>query len=362
MVTLFSMKRTVGFVAVPLLAINAYLAQPAVSVSMVSQSCGQVSVKEPPIDLRTVVDEFVKSIPAGKTYGYADPKGDPNGVNALVQGFAKIVDGDLVAACQVLEPVAYRVILTTDNNTGRDLVLLRETRGNNGYARAWGLYVISWLSAASSSALAVEAPHSCPYLTQGECAEGDRLTHFVAVRVFREANARYLFINGADRSANDKFGADMCEQVSRCADVAHQPGSPFEKIHDKAVSGLGSGAKVYQSHRFLFASHRDVVDNYPPGTSGPANVVVSTGTTTPSPIAKDVARRIEDADRSFFHVCLFNDLDDCSQLGATKNVQKDHMSGGRFVHVEASDGVVQEPCGTPCRRDQLASAIAEAMK
>lgn len=179
MVTLFSMKRTVGFVAAPLLAINAYLAQPAVSVSMVSQSCGQVSVKEPPIDLRTVVDEFVKSIPAGKTYGYADPKGDPNGVNALVQGFAKIVDGDLVAACQVLEPVAYRVILTTDNNTGRDLVLLRETRGNNGYARAWGLYVISWLSAASSSALAVEAPHSCPYLTRGGCAEGDRLTHFV---------------------------------------------------------------------------------------------------------------------------------------------------------------------------------------
>jgi hypothetical protein len=104
------------------------------------------------------------------------------------------------------------------------------------------------------------------------------------------------------------------------------------------------------------------MDNVSPGTSGTANVVVSTGTTTPSPIARDVARRIEAAERSFFHVCLFSDSERCAQLGATKNVQKNHMFGGRFVHVEANETVVREPCGVPCRRDELAAAIARVMK
>ncbi len=183
----------------------------------------------------------------------------------------------------------------------------------------------------------------------------------MAAQVFREANARYLFINGADRRANGEFGPSACERDSRCADVAHQPESPFEKIHEKAVAPLGENAKVYQSHRFLSADH-DAIDNVSPETAGTANVVVSAGTTTPSSIAQDVAVRIEAADRSFFHVCLFDASEDCSQLGATRNTQKNHMSGGRFVHVEASNEVLREPCGIPCRRDELAAAIAKTMK
>jgi hypothetical protein len=44
--------------------------------SAVSQQCGQASVKQPPVDLQTVVDEFMQSIPVANTAGYADPTKD----------------------------------------------------------------------------------------------------------------------------------------------------------------------------------------------------------------------------------------------------------------------------------------------
>jgi hypothetical protein len=330
-------------------------------VSAISGQCSQASAKQASVDLQAVVDEFVQSIPAANTTGYADLRRDPNGVNALVDGFTKIAAGNLVAACQALEPVNYRVTLTTDRTTGRDVVLLRERRTQGRFARAWGFYLIAWPPGAKPSTLIVEAPHTCPDTNViAGCQGGDRFTHLVAVKVFQKATARYLFINGADRRANGTFGPTQCKQDSHCADMAHQPESPFEKIYEKVVSGLGSSAKVYQSHRFLSAEH-DPIDNVP-GTSGPANVVVSAGITSPSPLATDVARGIEAEERSFFHVCLFKASETCSQLGATTNIQKDHLSGGRFVHVEASDQVVREPCDAPCRRDELATAIAAAMK
>lgn len=355
------MRSMAWLVTVLVLAISAFLSQAPAPASTIAQDCSQASVKGAPIDLEIAIDEFVQSIPAADTSRYADPKGAPESVNALVEGFAKVAGGDLVAACQALAPVAYRVVLTTDSKTGRDVVLLRETRGEGGFARAWGLYVVSWPPSANSSTLSVEVPHACPHTVPRGCEGGDRVTHLVAVKVFREANARYLFINGADRRANGEFGPSACAQDSRCADMAHQPESLFEKIHEKAVAGLGANAKVYQSHRFLSSNH-DPMDNVSPGTSGTANVVVSTGTTSPSPIAGDVADGIEAAERSFFHVCLFSAAERCAQLGATGNVQKDHMFGGRFVHVEANETVVRESCGVPCRRDELAAAIAAVMK
>jgi hypothetical protein len=343
------------------LATSACVSQAAPLESTIAKDCSQASVKEAPIDLQAATDEFVQSIPAANTFGYADPKGDPAGVNALVEGFATTTGGDLVAACQALVPIAYRVVLTTDSKTGRDVVLFQETRGEKGFARAWGLYIVSWPPTANPSTLTVEAPHACPHTVLGGCEGGDRWTHLVAVKVFREANARYLFINGADRRANREFEPVACEQNSSCADMAHQPEGPFEKIHEKAVAGLGANVKVYQSHRFLSSNHNPM-DNVSPGTSGTANVVVSTGITTPSPMARDVAGGIEAAERSFFHVCLFGASERCAQLGATRNVQKDHMFGGRFIHVEANETVVREPCGAPCRRDELAAAIARVMK
>jgi hypothetical protein len=98
-----------------------------------------------------------------------------------------------------------------------------------------------------------------------------------------------------------------------------------------------------------------------PGIGGIANVVVSNATKTPAgTLAEKVAVAVEAKDSPFFSVCLATGGGTCSDLAATKNVQKDHMFGGSFVHVEANEKVYV--CGSPCKRDQLAQAVAAAMK
>ena len=76
--------------------------------------------------------------------------------------------------------------------------------------------------------------------------------------------------------------------------------------------------------------------------------------------AFEVAVAVEAKDSRFFFVCLATGVGTCSDLAATTNVQKDHMYGGSFVHVEVNESVYV--CGIPCRRDQLAQAVADAMK
>jgi hypothetical protein len=79
----------------------------------------------------------------------------------------------------------------------------------------------------------VEVPHGCPdSQASPACTRGDTGTHLVGVRAFRAANAHYLFINGADRVASGAI-----------SDVAHQPESLFEKIHE-AAAFMGEGASV----------------------------------------------------------------------------------------------------------------------
>ena len=86
-----------------------------------------------------------------------------------------------------------------------------------------------------------------------------------------------------------------------------------------------------------------------------------TATNTPAgTLAEKVAVAVEAKDSIFFSVCLATGAGTCSDLAATKNVQKDHMFGGSFVHVEANESVYV--CDSPCRRDQLAQAVAGAMK
>ena len=137
---------------------------------------------------------------------------------------------------------------------------------------------------------------------------------------------------------------------------------------DPKQKGLGAKAKVYQAHRFFSENHDGKngdpcppIDNVKPGTVTVANVVVSNGTNTDAgTLAEKVAVAIEAKDSSFFFVCLATGSGTCSNLAATTNVQKDNMFGGSFVHVEANEKVYV--CGSPCKRDQLAQAVADAMK
>ena len=310
----------------------------------------------PTIDLKRAVDEFVQSIPGAGQGGYKDPTTELKARSTLVDGFHKARNGQLPAARKQLALVSYRATLYTDSVTKRDMLMLEEQKVNSAYPRAWGLYIIAWPLKQKLSNVVVEVPHACPRTT---CDGGDTDSHLVGVEAFRSANARYLFINGAQRNATS------------LSDVAHQAESPFEKIHEAALdpkrTGLGAKAKVYQTHRFFSGEHdgnkdhpRAPIDNVKPGTGGVANVVVSNGTSAPTRLTAKVAGAVEAKDPLFFFVCLATGAGTCSDLAATTNVQKDHMFGGSFVHVEVNEsGYV---CGTPCRRDQLAQAVAAALK
>ena len=313
----------------------------------------------PVIDLKLIVDAFVQSIPGTGQGGYKDPKTDLRARTRLVEGFQKARSGQLSAARKQLALVNYSAMLYVDSATGRQVIILQEQKVNGTYPRAWGLYLIAWPSKQSVSSVVVEVPHACPKI-QNRCDGGDTDSHFIGVEAFRVAHARYLFINGAQRNATS------------ISDVTHQPESPFEKIHEAALDpkrmGLGTKAKVYQAHRFFTGNHDGKngdppppVDNVQPGTGRVANVVVSNGTNTPTgTLAEAVAVAVEAKDPLFFSVCLATGLGSCSDLAATTNVQKDHMYGGSFVHVEVNESVYV--CVSSCRRDQLAQAVAGAMK
>jgi hypothetical protein len=329
---------------------------------------GIAQAATPAIDLNDAVDEFVRSIPGSKQGGYKDPRKDLIARTRLVEGFKRARDGNLLAATKQLALVNYTATLYVDSGTGREVVILREKKDLNGsYPRAWGLYVIAWPPKQNLSKLVVEVPHACSRKNSKVptvCEGGDTDSHLVGVEAFRAANARYLFINGAQRNATSS------------SDVAHQAGSAFEKIHEAALDpkqkGLGASGKVYQAHRFFTENHDGKngappgdppppVDNVKPGIGGIANVVVSNATKTPAgTLAEKVAVAVEAKDSLFFSVCLATGARTCSDLAATKNVQKDHMFGGSFVHVEANESGYA--CDSPCRRDQLAQAVADAMK
>ena len=323
---------------------------------IVTSSIAQAAT--PAIDLKKAVDTFVQSIPGSGQGDYKDPTTDLIARTRLVEGFKKARNGQLSAARKQLALVNYTASFYVDSVTGREVVILQEEKVKGAYPRAWGLYVIAWPPKQNLSNLVVEVPHACPKVPK--CNGGDTDSHFVGVEAFRSANARYLFINGAQRNA------------TFLSDVAHQPESAFEKIHEAALDpkqmGLGANVKVYQAHRFFTGNHdgknedpRPPVDNVKPGTVTVANVVVSNGTNSPTgSLAEKVAVAVEAKDSRFFFVCLATGVGTCSDLAATTNVQKDHMFGGSFVHVEANESVYV--CGSPCRRDQLAQAVADAMK
>jgi hypothetical protein len=79
---------------------------------------------------------------------------------------------------------------------------------------------------------------------------------------------------------------------------------------------------------------------------------------TPSTLPTNLAKAVEEKDGSFFHVCLYPGPKDCSELGATTNVQGQNMGGGSFGHVEANQDVV----GDRTRGVQLAVTIADTMQ
>ena len=305
------------------------------------------------------VSQFVESAPDGQRYAFPTA-----GERARFQcGFQYAVARQLDGAARLLQPLAYEVrqLVDTGAPVPRRLVLLEERKSRDAdgverYRRAWGLFVIAPPTA--GPVVAVEVPHPCKSTARCNAVGGDRRTHTMAVTTFERASAKYLFVAGADRGAP----ATGCPDPPCSADVAHEPASMFEAVHEAALAprlSVPAATRVYQPHGFLTTNH-------PPSCQ---QVVVSAGLVqTPSPgeettrLARLIAAALNVAASDVYRgkVLLYgrdvappgrpDGRVDCSPqddpdggLGATTNVQgrfAARLNPARdFVSVEASENV-----------------------
>ena len=320
----------------------------------------------PPAPLVDVVSAFVeRSVPADQRYVFPTA-----GERTRFQcGFQYAASLRLANAQRLLQPLGYDVKLMRDAAApGRpQLIVLEERKSAGHYPHAWGLYVIAARTALP--VVAVEVPHQCRSTARCNEVGGDRRTHTMGVTTFERSRAKYLFVAGTDRGAP----AAGCPQPPCSADVAHEPASMFEAMHEAALAPrlfLLPARRVYQPHGFATGNH----------PASCQEVVVSAGLepTATTRVARRIAAELN-ADPSDVYggkVLLFgSDVSpadgrvDCSTqddptggLGATTNVQGRFASQLRpprdFISVESSENVRN----LAAERDALSNTVGRALR
>ena len=204
-------------------------------------------------------------------------------------------------------------------DSDRRAVRILTEDADGGMTEGLGLYAVREGTGAPPG-LVIEVPHP----------RADQRTEYLGTELFTALDASALFVAGAHRTAGD--GA---------ADVAHEPASAFAAV-DQAV--VGRGTVVLQVHGFDESRH-----------PGYAQIVLSSGESTPGSLLERLDRELEDAG---FDTCVY-DGDRCQALGATRNVQAAHARtvGATFIHLELELDL-REPGK---QRDTLVAALAEAL-
>ncbi len=298
-------------------------------------------------DLAEVIDDFVQEIPAGAVgprLVYDIP--DQREIGRFLRGLACAQQGFLDVAGAVLKGLNYEVVKFEDEETDREVIMVREKERRIHH---WGTFIID---RKSSSNLTVEVSQPCP---DKLCEQGDLFTHLVGVEAFRRVHARYLFITGAAPDANGQFSPDpsrrgACVRRRICADAAHNRRTMFHQIHVRLATRL-----VYQPHAFFFRDHPDLKVQ-------DIDVVVSSGRRRwrDDSLSRAVFNALEKTDK--FGVCRFEgEASKCntSRLKATGNVQaiRTNDRGGSFISVEAE----MREIGKGDRLELLAETVACTM-
>jgi hypothetical protein len=189
---------------------------------------------------------------------------------------------------------------------------------DGGGTEGLGLYAVREGTGAPAG-LVIEVPHP----------RADQRTEYLGTELFTALDASALFVAGAHRTAGN------------AADVTHEPASAFAAV-DRAV--VGRGTVVLQLHGFDESRH-----------SGYAQIVLSSGESTPGSLVERLDRDLEDAG---FDTCVY-DGDRCQALGATRNVQAAHARtvGATFIHLELELDL-REPGE---ERDTLVATLAETL-
>jgi hypothetical protein len=298
-------------------------------------------------DLAEVIDDFVQEIPGGAVGPravYDIP--DQREIDRFRRGLACVQQGFLDVAGAVLKDLGYEVVKFEDEETDRELVMVREKKPRRHH---WGTFVFD---RSSLSNLTVEVTHPCP---NDLCEQGDLFTHLVGVEAFRKVHARNLFITGATRDANGRFSPDpsrrdACIRRRACADVAHNRRTMFHQVHLQLATRL-----VYQPHGFSFRDHPDLKKQ-------DVDVVVSNGRRRwrDDSLSRAVASALEKTDK--FGVCRYEaEASKCNTSGlkAINNVQAINTigRGGNFISVEAE----MRRIGKGDRLELLAETVACTM-
>jgi hypothetical protein len=237
---------------------------------------------------------------------YRDPSADERAAGA--GAFDRLLNGDRAG----FAALGFSAIEDVDSATGRRYALLAGPTDE----RAWGAVLVDL---SEPVRLAVEVPHP----------RTDIRTEWIGLDVFRQVPGSVMLIAGAHRRA-----------AGEQADVAHNADSMFQVF---SIELAKRGVPQVQLHGYADLNLPD------------ANVVVSTGSGEPNPLASRIADELRDADLSTCRAWARR----CGRLEGTTNVQGHAAAeyGATFVHVEMSNSVRVDAD----RRTALVSAIAAAV-
>jgi hypothetical protein len=177
--------------------------------------------------------------------------------------------------------------------------LLREL---NPVKNGWGLYAFRL---EPKNELIIEAPHPL----------ADENTPLIALKIYRQLNARALLVAGTHRASNPNDEAD----------VAHIPDSIFQTIH---LSLLGPQSVVLQIHGFSSDKHI----NYP-------QIVIGQNQYANSEILQDLNESLV---KENITVGLCDGVNWTDLCGET-NVQSTTMENGTFIHFEINEKLRNDP-------------------
>jgi hypothetical protein len=222
----------------------------------------------------------------------------------------EILANRLQAAAEIAAQYDYELVRYIDRGAqDAETIVLRELKP---FRRAWGLYIFRPEACTpGTNTIIVEAPHTL----------ADEGTPQIALDTFRALQACALLVAGAHRDANQDGSAD----------VAHNPQTVFQAIHEALANAAGQSGLILQIHGFAAGKH----PGYP--------AVVLGGSPPDDPNLSTLLVNISQAlTADSISVGLCNGVNWTALCGET-NVQAANLPAGLFIHLELGETMRTAP-------------------
>jgi hypothetical protein len=259
-------------------------------------------------NLNNQISRLEENAPRAESQDFYQP--EPVALADFRNLIEELLAGRLQVAAEIANLYDYQLIRYTDHSGQyTEVYLLRESRP---FRRGWGLYVFRLEACRQDVApILVEAPHVL----------ADEDTPQIALDTFRVLHACALLVGGAHRNANQDGSAD----------VAHNPRTVFQAIHEALLSYGGQTSIVLQIHGFAADRH----PGYP--------AVVLGGSPPGDP---NLAMLLADLSQALVDQGITAGLCDGANwtaLCGETNAQAADLTTGLFIHLELDESVRFEP-------------------